>query len=206
MDPKWLNWAQRLQAIAHNGMHYNPDGFEFERYKEIEKVSVEMMADQTDLDENTILKIFKTSEDYQTPKIDTRAAIFKDDKIMLVREKSDGCWTLPGGWADVGMKPTENVIREVWEESGYKVQVNRLVAVYDRAAHPHTPPYPFHIYKMFFLCEIIGGKATNTLETDGVEFYAKDNIPELSKSRNLPFQIAKMFEYHKNPNLPVYCD
>jgi len=118
----------------------------------------------------------------------------------------DDAWTLPGGWSDPCQSPSEAVVREVREESGFEVRVTKLAAVYDRGKHPHLPAMPFHVYKLFFLCEITGGVATESHETTGVDFFAEDNIPELSVSRTLPFQIARMFEHHRNPTLPTDFD
>jgi len=131
---------------------------------------------------------------YATPKIDVRGVVFKDDKILLVKEKVDNLWTPPGGWADVYESPGENVEREVFEESGFKVTAQKLLAVYDRSRHGHQPEYPHYIYKMFFLCNIIGGNSRTGIETSGVEFFGNDELPELSIARVTAKQIHRMFK------------
>jgi len=124
----------------------------------------------------------------------------------MVKEMSDGLWTLPGGWADVNEAPSVGVVREVREESGFEVRAVKLAAVYDRACHPHHPPFAFHVYKMFFLCEITGGAPRPSTETTEVGFFTPDALPELSSSRVLPFQIHRMFEHHQAPDLPTDFD
>ena len=125
--------------------------------------------------------------------------IFHNDALLLVRERSDSRWTLPGGWADVGEAPSECVVREVFEESGFQVRVKKLLAVYDRSKHPHEPPFPFHVYKLFFECEISGGEATRSNETDEVGFFTRDVIPPLSLTRVTPEQIDRVFAHHQHP-------
>ena len=134
-----------------------------------------------------------------------RAAVFDGDAILLIKEPDDGGWTPPGGWADVGESPAEAVAREVYEESGYGVRVSRLLAAYDRDRHGH-PPIPYHVYKLIFLCEILDHDPSASVEADGVGFFAPDAIPPLSLSRVTPAQIARLFEYHRNPNLPADFD
>ena len=207
MDPKWLTWARQLAALAQNGLTYSESQYEIERYERIRQIAAEMMAAGSDRDPGSFLELFSRERGYATPKVDVRGAVFRDDRILLVREKLDGGWTLPGGWADPCQSPAEAVAREVFEESGFEVRVAKLAAVYDRSKHPHKPPMPFHLYKLFFLCEITGGSAAESHETTGVEFFAEDRIPEpLSISRTLPFQIARMFEHHRDPALPTDFD
>ncbi len=207
MEPNWLRWAKQLAALAQNGLTYSDNEYEIERYKQIRQIAAEMMATGFDCDAKAFIDLFSQERGYATPKVDVRGAVFHEDKILLVREKIDGGWTLPGGWADPSQSPSEAVAREVFEEAGFEVRVTKLAAVYDRSKHPHQPPMPFHLYKLFFLCEITGGKATESYETTGVDFFAEDSIPQdLSISRTLPFQIARMFEHHRNPALPTDFD
>lgn len=206
MEPNWLRWAKQLAALAHNGLTYSHIPYDRERYEHIRDIAAEMMAHGFGLDKTSILDRLAREEGYATPKVDVRGAAFRDDQILLVREAHDGGWTLPGGWADPGQSPTEAVVREVFEESGFHVRVTKLAALYDRSKHPHLPLAPFHIYKLFFLCEITGGAATESHETSGVDFFGADNIPDLSISRTLPFQIARMFQHRRDPNLPTDFD
>jgi ADP-ribose pyrophosphatase YjhB (NUDIX family) len=206
MEPKWLGWAKSLQAIAQNGLTYAVDEFDVERYEQIRDLAAEIMASNSDGDLEFIKGLFKNADGYATPKVDVRGVVFKDDKILLVKEKADGGWTLPGGWADPNESPAEGVEREVIEESGFIVKAKKLLAVYDRAKQGHIPPFPFHVYKLFFLCDLIGGKGTVSNETDGVDFFDEDKIPALSRSRVLESQIKRFFEFHRNPNLPADFD
>ena len=144
-------------------------------------------------------KLFAAERGYATPKVDVRAAVFQDGRILLVRELEDGCWTLPGGWAEVGQSAAESVEREVREESGYLVKAVRLLACWDRNKHPH-PPIPFHAYKLVFQCELVGGEpAKASLDTTEVGFFGEDEIPALSLTRILPEQVALMLSYLRNP-------
>jgi ADP-ribose pyrophosphatase YjhB (NUDIX family) len=199
-DP--FTWARQLQAIAQNGLTYAVNNYDVERYTRIQRIAAEMMADSApSVPTDTIVEFFAREAGHATPKVDVRAGVIRDNKILLVREISDGGWTLPGGWADVGDSPAMAAVREVKEESGYDVRATKLVAVIDRDRHPH-PPIPFHAYKLFFQCELIGGQARTSNETDGVDFFSENNLPPLSLSRTLPDQIAMIFAHHRNPDLP----
>jgi ADP-ribose pyrophosphatase YjhB (NUDIX family) len=207
MEPDWLRWAKQLAALAQDGLTYCDNEYETDRYKQIRQVAAEMMSAGFGVETRVFIDLFSQERGYATPKVDVRGAVFRDGRILLVREKIDGGWTLPGGWADPCQSPSEAVAREVFEEAGFEVRVTKLAAAYDRSKHPHEPPMPFHLYKLFFLCEITGGAATESYETTGVEFFAEDSIPQdLSISRTLPFQIARMFEHHRNPTLPTDFD
>jgi len=206
MEPNWLKWAKQLAALAQDGLTFSENAYDIERYEQMRDVAAEMMAAGFDLEKKSVLNLLEREEGYATPKVDVRGAAFRDGKILLVREALDGGWTLPGGWADPCQSPTEAVVREVFEESGFEARVTKLAAVYDRSSHPHLPHIPFHIYKLFFLCEITGGQAKESHETTGVQFFAEDNIPPLSISRTLPFQIARMFDHHRHPTLPTDFD
>jgi ADP-ribose pyrophosphatase YjhB (NUDIX family) len=214
MEPNWLTWAKRLAALAQDGLTYSDNEYEIDRYHQIRQIAAEMMSAgfgpdaqrRCGLDTKAFVDLFSREQGYATPKVDVRGAAFRDDKILLVKEKIDDAWTLPGGWADPCQSPSEAVAREVFEESGFEVRVVKLAAVYDRSKHPHEPLMPFHLYKLFFLCEITGGAPTESHETTDVAFFAEDGIPPLSLSRTLPFQIARMFEHHRNQALPTDFD
>ena len=207
MEPNWLRWAKQLAALAQNGLTYSESQYEIERYEQIRQIAAEMMSAGFDLETKALIDLFSQERGYATPKVDVRGAAFRDEKILLVREKLDGGWTLPGGWAAPCQSASEAVAREVFEESGFEVRVTKLAAVYDRSKHPHKPLMPFHLYKLFFLCEITGGQATESHETTGVEFFAEDEIPQqLSISRTLPFQLARMFAHHRHRTLPTEFD
>lgn len=206
MDPKWLDWAKRLRAIAQSGLTFTNDPFEIERYHAVQKIAAEMMSEYSSESMERILDLFAGDTGYATPKLDVRGVVFKDDAILLVRERSDGGWTLPGGWVDVGESPREAVEREVMEESGYRVRAARLLALYDKTKHPH-PPSPIHIYKVFILCDFLGGEPVEAnLETDGAAFFRENEIPKLSVSRTTSGQITRLFHHHRNPGLPADFD
>ena len=206
MEPDWLNWAKQLAAVSQNGLTYAEDVYDIERYETIRQIAAEMMSARTDLGTDALLTIFAKEDGYATPKVDVRGVVFRDDRILLVKERIDNGWTLPGGWADPCKSPSENVVREIYEESGFETQAQKLLAVYDRSKHPHKPLMPFHIYKLFFLCQITGGSPQTSHETTAVDFFAEDQIPELSVSRVLPHQIIRMFEHYRNPDLPPDFD
>jgi len=206
MDPNWLRWAKQLAGLAQDGLTYSDNPYDIDRYEQMRDVAAEMMATGFDLDKKSVMELLIREEGYATAKVDVRGVAFRDEKILLVREKLDGGWTLPGGWADPWQSPSEAVVREVFEESGFESKVTKLAAVWDRSKHPHVPYMPFHIYKLFFLCEITGGQATESIETTGVDFFALDALPELSISRTLPEQIARMYEHWRNPALPTDFD
>ncbi|HEC04198.1 MAG TPA: NUDIX domain-containing protein [Phycisphaerales bacterium] len=206
MDPNWLDWAKRLQAVAQNGLTFTENHFDIERYAQIRQIAAEMLADKTGVKTQDVLDLFVREKDYATPKVDVRGAAFREGRILLVKECSDGKWALPGGWADVGESPSESVEREVWEESGFTVKAERLAAVYDRSKHPHRPLMHYHVYKLFCICEITGGEPTTSNETEEVAFFDESSLPELSITKILPEQIAQMFEYYRRAGLPVYFD
>ncbi|MEB3359265.1 MAG: NUDIX hydrolase [Synechococcales bacterium] len=207
MEPNWLRWAQELQAIAQTGLHFSKDNpFDIARYQRLREIAAEMMAVQGSLDAPALLELLHREEGYATPKVDVRGAVFQQGRILMVKEISDGRWTLPGGWADVGDAPREAVVREIWEESGYEARPVKLLAVYDRSKHPHQPFLPFHIYKLFIQCELTGGQAQTSIETSDVGFFAEDELPELSISRITEAQIHRLFEHYRNPDLPTDFD
>ncbi len=206
IEPQWIRWARELQAISQTGNHFATSDYDRERYQRISEIAVEIFAEQGDIEGSKIRTIFEAQFGYATPKVDVRAAVFRDGKILLVQERSDGLWTLPGGWADVNDSPSEAVAKEVLQESGFQVKVERLLAVFDRAKHPHDPPFPFHIYKMFFLCKIEGGEATPSPETSSVDFFGVEALPPLSLSRITEEQIQFCFRAGLNATVPTAFD
>ncbi|MEM8806644.1 MAG: NUDIX hydrolase [Cyanobacteria bacterium P01_G01_bin.38] len=207
MSLKWLEWSQQLQAIAQNGLTYSENPYDIERYRQLQGIAAEVMATHTETEPSDILDLFNSETGYATPKIDVRGAVFRDQKILLVKERADGCWTLPGGWVDIGDSPSGAVEREIYEESGFKTQATKLIAVYDRnhPRHGH-PPLAHHVFKLFFYCKLIGGTATASLETEAVDFFEVQNLPELCLDRVVPSQISRLFEYHQDSSLPTDFD
>lgn len=205
-ESKWIKWARDLQAIAQTGLHFAQSEYDRERYEQILNLSVEIFAEHSTEMPEKIQDLFRRQSGYATPKVDVRGVVFRDERLLLVREKSDGLWTLPGGWADVNDSPSEAVEREIVEESGFIARAKKLLAVFDRAKHPHEPPFPFHIYKLFIECELIGGEARTTMETSGVGFFASDQIPALSISRVTSGQIDFCFKRRLSGELPAAFD
>jgi ADP-ribose pyrophosphatase YjhB (NUDIX family) len=205
LEPKWLAWAQRLQALAQSGLTYSENPFDIARYEALRELAAEMVAGCSGAPVADVRELFAGEAGYATPKVDVRGVVFRGQTILLVRERADGRWTLPGGWADVNESPAEATVREVYEESGYRTRAVKLLALYDRNRHGHTP-YVFHIYKLFFLCELEGGEAARSIETDGVGFFAEDELPELSLGRVTPEEIARFFEHLRHPEWPTDFD
>ncbi len=194
----WLKIVKDLKSISQAGKNYAENHFQRDRFIEIESIAAQILANKSNLEKEHIQHVFQEDTGYPTPKVDSRGVIFKDNKILLVREIADGGWTLPGGWCDNGLTPSENVIREIWEESGFKTKVIRLLAIYDRDKQGHSLPYPFNIYKLFFHCEIIGGKATCSDETSDVRFFSREDLPPLSTARTTVKQLNEFFDYYDN--------
>ena len=204
MDPSWLRWAKEIQALAQTGLTFSENVYDKERYEALRALAAEMMAAGSGAAPETIAGLFAAQTGYATPKIDVRGAAFRDGEILMVREASDGGWTLPGGWADVNQTPGECVVREVFEESGFETRAVKLAAALDRTRQGHQPPHPFHVYKLFFLCEIEGGQATLSHVTSEVSFFAEDALPpDLSLARTTPAQIGLMFAHWRDRTLPT---
>jgi ADP-ribose pyrophosphatase YjhB (NUDIX family) len=197
MDPQWLGWAQQLQALAQTGIAYAVNEFDRQRYEGVRAIAAAMLAAGARGETHVLEGLLSAEAGYATPKLDVRAAVFRDERILLVKERSDGRWTLPGGFADVGDSPSSAAEREVREESGYEVRAVKLAAVYDRNRHEHTP-FLYHLWKLFFICELTGGAPRPSIETEAVEFFAADALPALSLGRVTPAQIGHMFEHHRD--------
>jgi ADP-ribose pyrophosphatase YjhB (NUDIX family) len=197
--PKWLAWARELFSLAQAGLTYNNNEFDLERYRRLHQISAEIIASQSSLDNETITKSLSMQAGYATPKIDVRGAVIQERKILLVQERSDGKWSMPGGWADLGDSPSETAAREVWEESGFNVKVDKLVAVYDANRIPGTVLEFYHAYKLIFLCSIIGGEVRTSNETLAVDFFLLDHLPPLSTYRTNQQMLDEVFAHFRNP-------
>ena len=197
-ETQWMEWARALQALCQTGVHYAVNEYDRERYEEIGRIAADMLSRNSSLTRDQALKLNASEFGYATPKVDVRGVVFRNDRILLVQEiLDDDRWTLPGGWADVNETPSTAVAREVAEESGFRTRVTRLLACYDRDAQGHTPPYPHHVYKLFFQCEITGGRPETDHETSGVGFFPEDALPELSQSRVTEEQLHRFFTWHR---------
>ncbi|WP_423062818.1 NUDIX hydrolase [Candidiatus Paracoxiella cheracis] len=201
----WLKWVSELQSISQNGLTYCADPFCQQRYQMLKSIAAEIAAQHTDSEHAHVVDLFNAQYGYATPKLDIRGVIFKDNKILLVKENSDGLWSLPGGWADVNESPADCVVREIWEESGYETRAVKLLALYDKHKHDHPPQFP-HAYKCFFLCEILGGEPKPSLETSAIQFFAENELPELSVHRVMASQIKRLFEHKDHPEWPTDFD
>jgi len=208
-----LDLTRRILALAGTGLHftgtqYRSDGgreFDRERYEEIGQLAAQLIALQTNAPVGELIDYWHADDGYITPKIDVRGAIFRDNRVLLVRERGDGKWTLPGGWADVNETPSQAVEKEIEQESGFTAKAVKLAAVYDRATR-NRPASVFYIWKLFFICEITGGEVRTSNETDAVEFFALDALPELSTGRVVQWQIERMYAHHLHRALPAEFD
>ena len=198
----WIQIAQRIQAIAQTGLNYAVSPYDIERYGELSAIAAAMIAGPEPLNIDRARLVFGAERGYATPKVDVRAAVFQQDRLLLVREREDGGWTLPGGWAEVGQSAAESVEREVREESGYLVKAVKLLACWDRNKHLH-PAIPFHAYKLVFRCELAGGAPSASAETSEVGFFAEGQIPPLSLTRILPEQLQFVFRSLRDPMAPA---
>ena len=191
-NEKWLQWAVELQSIAQAGLFYGKDPFDRERYQRIRDIAAEMISFKTEIPLEKVKDLFCCEQGYQTPKLDTRAAIFKEDKILLVREKN-GTWSLPGGWVDVNVSVRENVIKEVKEEAGLDVRPELVIAVQDREKH-NLPVYAYKVCKIFVLCSACGGEFQENIETTESRYFGRDELPRLAEEKNNKEQIEMCFE------------
>lgn len=194
----WKKWAQELQFLAQCSLAYSKDKFDRERSERIREIACEMLSYKYDLPIEKIKMDFASEIGYQTPKVETRAAIIKDNKILLVKEQLDGKWALPGGYQDVNVSIRENVIKEAREEAGAVVQPLKVVAVLDYNRHHHVN-FPLGMVKIFVLCEYINHSFNENTETLGAEFYSLDDLPELSLTRTTKKQLEMCFECYKDP-------
>jgi ADP-ribose pyrophosphatase YjhB (NUDIX family) len=202
-----LEWARKVQAIAQNGLLFSRDPFERERYEQLRELAASILASELELPLEQVKGFYSADTGYATPKVDVRGGVFQDDRVLMVREISDGKWTLPGGWVDVNDSPSGAVQREIREESGYLAKAVKLAALLDKnnPAHGH-PPGITHIYKLFFLCELTGGQATTSSETDAVDFFPVDSLPPLSTGRATESQIRRLYQHHLDKSLPTDFD
>ncbi|HEV2268817.1 MAG TPA: NUDIX hydrolase [Steroidobacteraceae bacterium] len=200
-----LEWARKVQAIAQNGLAFTRDSFDRERYSQLTELVASILSTELDVPLAQAKGFWEGEEGYATPKVDVRGGIFEDGRVLLVRERSDGKWTLPGGWVDINDSPSGAVVREIFEESGYHARALKLAALVDKLRHPH-PPGIHHIYKLFFLCERVGGTPTVSSETDAVQFFPVQTLPELSTGRVLASQIERLYQHQLHPELPTYFD
>ena len=205
IEPLWLTIGRELRALAQTGLTFSRDPFDRQRYERIRELAASLIAHASTEENSALLELFRHETGYATPKVDVRAAAFADGRVLLVRELSDGAWTLPGGWADVNESAAECVMREVTEESGYQARAVKLAAVYDYRKR-NRPHHLDSIYKMFFICELTGGSARASIETSDAAFFARDALPPLSTGRTTAEQIERMFQHAERADLPTDFD
>ena len=203
-QPIYLAWAREIFSLSQAGLAYSKNEFDLERYRRLQEIAAEMISMQSELTKEAVLGSFSMQAGYATPKIDVRGAVVRDGKILLVQEKIDDRWSMPGGWADLGEYPSEMVIREVREESGFEVRVEKLIAVYD--ANRMAPLEFYHAYKLIFLCTIVRGEAQTSIETLGVDFFAPETLPPLSEFRTNKTMLDEVIAHTKDPNRPTFFD
>lgn len=203
-QPKWIEWAQEIFSMSQAGLTYSQNPFDIERYKRLQEITAEMIASQSELDKQSVLESFSMQAGYITPKIDVRGAVVRDGKILLIQERADGNWAMPGGWADLGNAPASVAEREVWEESGYRVKAKKVVAVID--ANRFEPMEFYHAFKIIFLCELVGGEAQTSHETLAVDFFDPQRLPPLSVNRTNESMIQEVFAHLQNPDRPTAYD
>ncbi len=202
---RWLEWAREIQALSQTGKHYAENPYAVGRYERLTEIAAEIIAEYTCLDKDVAVRIFSVQTGYATPRVDVRGAVFQNDRLLLVRERQDGGWTMPGGWADVGDVPSEAAVREIWEEFGFRVKAVKLIGVYD--ANRIEPLELFHAYKLVFLCEIIEGSAKTSSETSEVSFFGIDEIPkQLSGERTHLRHIRDAFQAANQPGMQTIFD
>ena len=202
---QWLKWAIEIQSLAQAGLTYTDNNYDKERYERLREISAEIIEKKTQLNIEKVEELFCNEEGYQTPKIDTRAAIFKDDKILLVHE-NNGTWSLPGGWCDVLESVKSNTIKEVKEETGLDVEVEKVIAIQDRNKR-NKPLYAYGVCKIFSQCKILGGKFVKNIETTEIRFFGKEELPgNLAEEKVNNEQIEMCFEAFKDENWKTKFD
>jgi len=203
--PRWLEWAREIQALSQTGYHYAENEYQRERNRRLTEIAAEIISEHTNLPYTQLSQIFQAQIGYATPRIDVRGAVFQDNRLLLVRERQDGGWTMPGGWADVGDVPSAAAEREVWEEAGFRVKARKLIGVYD--ANRLEPLELFHAFKLVFLCDLIEGAARPSSETSEVAFFSQNELPGiLSGARTRPRHILDAFQALQDPDCTTVFD
>jgi ADP-ribose pyrophosphatase YjhB (NUDIX family) len=203
--PQWLTWARKIDSLAQAGLAYSENEYDLDRYRQLKALAAEIVADHTTLPEKQVLEVFELPIGYATPKVDVRAAVVQDGKLLMVRERVDNGWTLPGGWVEVGDRPAEAAERETIEESGYQVRAMRLVGVYDGNRVGELRFH--HAYKLVFLCDLIGGEAAISSETSEVGWFGPGEIPHpFSGERTKSRHITDIFAAVNDPTIPTVFD
>jgi ADP-ribose pyrophosphatase YjhB (NUDIX family) len=197
-NPRWLDWAREIQALAQTGLAFTKSHYERLSFSRLSDIAAEILAEHSQLEAPGVKRAFSLEPGYATPKVDVRAAVVHDGRILLVQEKSDGKWAMPGGWADVGDRPSETAERETLEESGFTVRATKLVGAFDANRGQKANMF-FHAVKLIFLCELLGGKAAVSMETLAVDFFDLDSLPPLSEQRTNPRHLQEVRAHLRDP-------
>lgn len=204
-SPRWLEWAREIQALSQTGLTYSANDYELQRYTRLSEIAAEIVHSHTTFPVEQLQADFLAQPGYATPKVDVRGAAVQAGHILLVQERIDGRWCMPGGWADVGDLPSAMVVREVWEESGFDIVPRKLIGVYD-ANRSGTPLSFYHAYKLVFMCEIVGGEARPSSETLDVGFFPFDDLPPLSANRTNERHLTEILAHLQDPDRPAAFD
>lgn len=198
-------WAREMKSIAQTGLAYGKDVYDKERYEQMNELSHEMLSYISGMSEQEVLKTLPLEEGYMTPKMAVRGIVMKDGKILMVKESMDGLWSLPGGWCDIGLSASENIEKEIEEETGLRTKATKLLSFYDQTLHRKSVTMQ-HIYTVYFLCEIIDGKLRGSIETDEVDFFPVDQLPPLSLERVTKGQLDTALNIAQSDSQHVYFD
>ena len=201
---KWLSWAREIFSLSQSGITYSGNQYDIERYKRLQEITAEIIASQSEISKQSALNSFSMQAGYITPKVDVRGAVVRDGKILLIQERADGKWAMPGGWADLGNSPASVAEREVWEESGFRVKAEKIVAVID--ANRIEPMEFYHAYKIIFLCKLLEGEPRTSYETLAVDFFDLNHLPPLSFYRTNKAMIQEVFAHIENPGRQTAFD
>ena len=202
--PQWLAWAQEIFSLSQSGLTYSGNEYDIERYKRLQAITAEIIASQSELSKDSVLESFSMQAGYITPKVDVRGAVVHEGKILLIQERADGNWAMPGGWADLGNSPASVAEREVWEESGFRVKAEKVVAVID--ANRLEPMEFYHAYKIIFLCKLLDGEPRTSHETLAVDFFDPNELPPLSLFRTSEAMLQEVFAHVQDPLRPAMFD
>lgn len=203
-SPKWMEWAQEIFSLSQSGITYSGNQYDIDRYRRLQEITAEMIASQSEMSRESVLESFSMQAGYITPKVDVRGGVIRENKILLIQERADNMWAMPGGWADLGNSPASVAEREVFEESGFQVKAEKVVAVID--ANRIQPLEFYHAYKLIFLCQLLGGEPRISHETLAVDFFDLNNLPPLSVYRTNEDMLREVFAHVENPDRPTAFD
>jgi len=207
MDKTILDLGREIHAISQTGLAFCENPFDIERFKKLEQIASELISKHSDHTQEFLNKIFSSEAGYATPKIDVRSAIFNNGKLLMVREKESNAWTLPGGYVDVNESLSIAAEREVFEESGYQVKTKKVAAIFDHRKHGYKA-HLYHFYKIYVICDLIGGEAKTNMETTEVSYFSKEELETISldPGRITKKHILRMFDHSNQPMLPTDFD